>query len=85
MVVLLTGLVGVLSTDGRPDFPRLLLVMAGMLGAQLCIGWTNDYFDRETDALHQPSKPVPSGLVDGASCRRRRSLQVWLRSSAPAP
>jgi 4-hydroxybenzoate polyprenyltransferase len=34
-----------------------------MLLSQLAIGWTNDYVDRGSDALHQPAKPVPSGLV----------------------
>jgi 4-hydroxybenzoate polyprenyltransferase len=46
---------------------RLALALAAMLFSQLAIGWTNDYVDRETDAIYQPTKPIPSGLVSAAS------------------
>jgi 4-hydroxybenzoate polyprenyltransferase len=64
MVVLLTALIGVASTGGSPGIGRLALVLLAMLASQLAIGWSNDYLDREADALHQPAKPVPAGLVD---------------------
>jgi 4-hydroxybenzoate polyprenyltransferase len=63
LVIVLTGLVAVASADGKPDATKLTLVLLAMLLSQLAIGWSNDYLDRETDALHQPWKPIPSGVV----------------------
>jgi 4-hydroxybenzoate polyprenyltransferase len=59
----LTALVAVASAEWQPDGPRLALLLAAMLGSQLAIGWSNDYLDREADAVFQPWKPIPSGLV----------------------
>jgi 4-hydroxybenzoate polyprenyltransferase len=67
--LLLTILVGLTSTDGHPDAGRLSLAVLAMLFSQLSIGWSNDYLDRETDALYQLSKPVPSGRVAPESLR----------------
>jgi 4-hydroxybenzoate polyprenyltransferase len=63
-VVALTALAGVASTDGSPDWGRLGLALLAMLASQLAIGWSNDYLDRDADAVFQPSKPVAMGLVD---------------------
>jgi len=63
MVVGLTLLVGLASANGSPDEGRLTLATVSMLLSQLSIGWSNDYLDRNRDALHQPEKPLPSGLV----------------------
>jgi 4-hydroxybenzoate polyprenyltransferase len=68
-VLALTGLIGLLSAEGRPDSGRLALVMAAMLASQLAIGWQNDLIDREKDAVHQPAKPVASGLVEVRALR----------------
>jgi 4-hydroxybenzoate polyprenyltransferase len=62
-VMTLTALVAVASAEWQPYGPRLALLLAAMLGSQLAIGWSNDYLDREADAMYQPWKPVPSGLV----------------------
>ena len=64
LVLALTALVGVASADGEPDAQKLALLLVAMALSQLAIGWSNDYLDRETDATHQPWKPIPSGLVD---------------------
>jgi 4-hydroxybenzoate polyprenyltransferase len=64
LVVVLTALVGVASADGEPDVTRLAAALAAMALSQLAIGWSNDYLDRDTDAAHQPWKPVPSGQID---------------------
>jgi 4-hydroxybenzoate polyprenyltransferase len=69
-VLLLTALVGVASADGEPDAARLALVLLAMALSQLAIGWSNDYLDRETDAVQQPWKPLPSGLIDARSMPR---------------
>ncbi|HLF72405.1 MAG TPA: UbiA family prenyltransferase [Dehalococcoidia bacterium] len=64
MVMALTALVGLASAVDDFDGVRFGLMLLGMLAAQLAIGWTNDYLDRDSDARHQPWKPVPSGTVD---------------------
>ena len=64
MVMTLTALIGLASTDGGPDVYRFLRILLGMFYSQLAIGWSNDYLDRESDAVYQPWKPIPSGLVD---------------------
>jgi 4-hydroxybenzoate polyprenyltransferase len=63
MVLSLTALVGIASARDDLDARRLGLVLTAMLLAQLAIGWTNDYVDREADARFQPSKPIPAGMV----------------------
>jgi 4-hydroxybenzoate polyprenyltransferase len=63
MVLALTALVAAGSSEARPDAGRLTLLLLAMLGSQLAIGWSNDYIDRETDAVNQPSKPLASGLL----------------------
>lgn len=64
MVMLLTGLMGYASAEGRPDAARFGAMMLAILFSQLCIGWSNDYIDRDADSLFQPFKPVPSGQVE---------------------
>jgi 4-hydroxybenzoate polyprenyltransferase len=64
MVLCLTALLAFASADGRPEVWRLLLLLISMFFSQLSIGWSNDYLDRENDARYQPSKPIPSGVVD---------------------
>lgn len=66
MVLMLTGLFAYVSTEGDPDFPRLAGVMLAVLASQLCVGWSNDYIDRDEDNLFQPFKPVPSGQVEAS-------------------
>ncbi len=64
LVLALTALIGLASADGKPDAARLALALVAMAFSQLAIGWSNDYLDRETDAIHQPWKPLPSRLVE---------------------
>jgi 4-hydroxybenzoate polyprenyltransferase len=68
-VLVVTALVGVAASEGEVNPGRLGLALLAMLSSQLCIGWTNDYRDRLTDAAFQPGKPVPSGLVPPAQLR----------------
>jgi 4-hydroxybenzoate polyprenyltransferase len=63
LIVALTALVGIASTDGEPDAARMALILLAMALSQFAIGWSNDYLDRETDAAQQPWKPLPAGLV----------------------
>jgi 4-hydroxybenzoate polyprenyltransferase len=66
MVLVLTALVGVSSAHGEPHPGHLALLLVAMFGSQLAIGWSNDYLDRTTDAVFQPSKPIPSGLLSAS-------------------
>ncbi len=42
---------------------RLSLTVLAVLGSQILTGALNDWTDRSRDALAQPSKPIPSGVV----------------------
>lgn len=64
MVLALTALIGIATTNGRPPAGEFALALAAMLFSQFAIGWSNDFLDREVDAAHQPWKPVPAGLVN---------------------
>jgi 4-hydroxybenzoate polyprenyltransferase len=64
MVLLFTALIALASSEGEADAERFSLILLAMLTSQLALGWSNDYLDRDVDAIHQPSKPVPAGLVD---------------------
>ena len=63
MVVGLTALIGLASSDGRVHYEKLAMAVLAMLLSQLAIGWTNDYVDREHDRVYQSQKPVSHGLV----------------------
>lgn len=63
IVVGATGAFGLLAADGQPDWRRFTLLLLGMLGGQLAVGALNEWCDREADAITQPSKPIPAGLV----------------------
>jgi 4-hydroxybenzoate polyprenyltransferase len=60
----LTALIAFVSGEGKPDGSRLVALLIAMLASQLAIGWSNDYLDREADAVHQPWKPIARGEVD---------------------
>jgi 4-hydroxybenzoate polyprenyltransferase len=63
-VMALTALIALVSANGKPDGSRLVALLIAMLASQLAIGWSNDYLDREADAVHQPWKPIVRGEVD---------------------
>jgi 4-hydroxybenzoate polyprenyltransferase len=43
--------------------PGLLLLVGTVFASQVAIGSLNDYLDRHHDAVEQPEKPIPSGLL----------------------
>lgn len=43
--------------------PGLLLLTGTVFSSQVAIGSLNDYLDRHRDAVEQPEKPIPSGLI----------------------
>ena len=64
MVVCLTALIGLALAGDSLDWYRFLRLLLAMFYSQLAIGWSNDFIDRESDAVHQPWKPIPMGAVD---------------------
>ena len=56
---------------GLPAWGTLALLLAAQLAAQFTISLANDYFDAPTDAVAQPTKPIPAGVI-------RRERVGWL-------
>jgi 4-hydroxybenzoate polyprenyltransferase len=83
-VLLLTALIAVASARDALDVSLFGLTLAAMLLSQLAIGWSNDYLDRHLDAMHQPSKPVPSGAVDARWMPPAIALVLVLAATAGA-
>ena len=61
-----TALFGLLAAGGDPDVGRFVLLFTGMLGGQVAIGASNEWCDREADAIDKPYRPIPAGLVPPA-------------------
>lgn len=66
VVMLATALFGLLASGGDLVNGRFWLLLAGMLGGQVAIGATNEWYDRQADAIDKPHRPIPSGLVPPA-------------------
>lgn len=63
VVMAATVVFGVLASQGELPVSRFILLLAGMLGGQVAIGASNEWRDREADALDKPQRPIPSGAV----------------------
>ena len=63
VVMLATALFGVLAASGDVPLGRFLLLLGGMLGGQIAIGASNEWIDREADALDKPQRPIPAGRI----------------------
>lgn len=70
VVMVATALFGLLATGGDPPLGRFLLLLAGMLGGQIAIGATNEWIDRQADALDKPHRPIPAGQVSPTGALR---------------
>jgi 4-hydroxybenzoate polyprenyltransferase len=53
-----------IANDGLPAPTVLSRLAAAMFCAQAAIGATNDYFDRDLDALTKPWKPLVRGAIE---------------------
>lgn len=84
IVMTATALFGLLASGGEPPAGRFALLLAGMLGGQLAIGASNEWRDRESDALDKPHRPIPAGAVsaDGALRLTAVGLLVMLLAGA---
>lgn len=63
IVMIATALFGLLAAGGDPAPGQFALLLIGMLGGQIAIGATNEWCDREADAIDKPHRPIPAGLV----------------------
>ncbi|MCA1598326.1 MAG: UbiA family prenyltransferase [Chloroflexi bacterium] len=62
-VIVTSALLLIVAHRGWPGMSIEVRAVAMILASQVCVGAMNDYHDRDADALWQPSKPIPSGLV----------------------
>lgn len=69
MVLTATLVLELVASRGTLEAGRLLTVWLVVLCGHCAIGITNDYLDRERDAIAQPYKPIPSGLVSAVFTR----------------
>ena len=65
VVALSAALAAILRDQAALALPdvRVVLTVTAVLGSQLFTGALNDWADRGRDAIAQPSKPIPTGLV----------------------
>jgi 4-hydroxybenzoate polyprenyltransferase len=70
-VMLATASFGALAADGEILTGRFALLLVGMLAGQVALGAHNEWLDADADAIHQPYKPIPSGIVP-----RRAALAI---------
>ena len=61
--LLAVTLFALLASWPRPVWTVLVLIVGAHTAMQLAIAVFNDYCDRAKDAVGQPEKPIPSGLV----------------------
>jgi 4-hydroxybenzoate polyprenyltransferase len=62
--VVATVVLATIANDGPPSPSVLIRLSAAMFCVQAAIGTTNDYCDRDLDALTKPGKPIVRGLID---------------------
>jgi 4-hydroxybenzoate polyprenyltransferase len=63
VVVTTTLILVVIAHGGNPGLGFLARCFGVILTSQIAVGALNDYLDREIDAVTQPDKPIPAGLV----------------------
>ena len=65
VIALSTALAAILASQAGEAAlsARVLLTALSVTGSQIVTGALNDWADRERDAMAQPSKPMPSGIV----------------------
>jgi 4-hydroxybenzoate polyprenyltransferase len=63
IVVATSGVFLVVASGEYPGTSVLVRGLGTVLACQVAVGALNDYVDRVPDAIFQPDKPIPSGLV----------------------
>lgn len=65
IVVVLAATAGfaLVAAGGWPGLVPMATLLGAMLGGQLAVGAVNELVDADLDAIAQPHKPIPAGLV----------------------
>lgn len=69
MVLTATLVLELIASRGSLEISLIVRVWLVVMCGHCAIGITNDYLDRDRDAIAQPYKPLPSGLVSVAFTR----------------
>lgn len=87
VVTLAAALAAILNVQagGAAWGPRVLLVTLSVLGSQILTGALNDWADRDRDALVQPTKPIPAGLVSPAAALALAAVGLAIQVAASLP
>ncbi len=86
VVTLSAALGAILSTQAGVGVGwRLLLTTLAVLGSQILTGALNDWADRESDRLAQPSKPIPTGAVTPGAALALACFGLVLQVAASIP
>lgn len=87
VVTLSAALAAILGAQsgGSPLGPRVILTVLSVAGSQILTGALNDWADRERDALAQPTKPIPAGLVSPAAALGLAAVGLVLQLAASVP
>jgi 4-hydroxybenzoate polyprenyltransferase len=63
VVLIATAGFALVAAGGWPGLIPMATLLGAMLGGQLAVGAVNELVDAELDAIAQPYKPIPAGLV----------------------
>lgn len=85
VVLLSATLASILGTQDATEPWRIGLTVTAVLGSQVFTGALNDWADRDRDALVQPSKPIPAGLVSPRAALALGVAGLTLQVGASVP
>ena len=87
VVTLAAALAAILSAQSGAAAvgPRVILVTLSVLGSQILTGGLNDWADRGRDAVVQPTKPIPAGLVSPTAALALAALGLAVQLAASLP
>jgi 4-hydroxybenzoate polyprenyltransferase len=87
VVTLAAALAAILSVQSGAAAvgPRVILVTLSVLGSQIVTGALNDWADRGRDAVVQPTKPIPAGLVSPSAALALAALGLAVQLAASLP
>lgn len=71
IIVVLAATAGfaLIAAGGWPGLGPMATLLGAMLGGQLAVGAVNELVDAGVDAIAQPHKPIPAGLVSRRGAR----------------
>lgn len=86
VVILSSALAAILADQAGAVAPwRIGLTVLAVLGSQIATGALNDWADRDRDAVVQPGKPIPAGLVTPTAALGLAAFGLALQVAASLP